>query len=306
MDDLTTYCEAFSSLRRQRSQGVWLDKSEWAAPHKPLLLLSVIDLFAKGELRSAFIALNSDLEKQFASYWALVTDREYADDIVHPFFALKNESVGFWVLVARPGKTELLRTKRDWVRLSLDHLRQCISGARIHKNLCKLLLIEESRLILRQVLVEKYFSPAATLQLAGVTLYPRPQYTEAARKQSTLNRILRDSAAAIFIKRLYDFRCQICHTRLTVGNQPYAEAAHIKPLGTPHKGPDHSANLLCLCPNHHVLFDLGGIAITDGFEIIPGGKSLVVHPTHIIELDFVRYHRNEICGRLKGPRRRLS
>lgn len=38
---------------------------------------------------------------------------------------------------------------------------------------------------------------------------------------------------------------------------PYAEAAHIRALGSPHNGPDVIENVLCLCPNHHVLFDNG-------------------------------------------------
>jgi hypothetical protein len=40
------------------------------------------------------------------------------------------------------------------------------------------------------------------------------------------------------------------------------EAAHIRPLGAPHNGPDTLDNTLCLCPNHHVLFDHGGTRST--------------------------------------------
>jgi hypothetical protein len=36
------------------------------------------------------------------------------------------------------------------------------------------------------------------------------------------------------------------------------EAAHIRPLGAPHNGPDTWDNTLCLCPNHHVPFDHSG------------------------------------------------
>ena len=36
------------------------------------------------------------------------------------------------------------------------------------------------------------------------------------------------------------------------------EAAHIRPLGAPHNGPDTLDNTLCLCPNHHVPFDHSG------------------------------------------------
>lgn len=134
MDTLMRYVETFATLRRERSRGIWTDKTDGGAPHKPLLLLSIIDLFAKGDLHTPFIALGPSIEEQFASYWVSVTGKAYADDIVHPFFALKNERNSFWSLIPRPGNEEMLATKPDWVRLDLDHLRQCVLGARIDKN----------------------------------------------------------------------------------------------------------------------------------------------------------------------------
>jgi putative restriction endonuclease len=84
----------------------------------------------------------------------------------------------------------------------------------------------------------------------------------------------------------------MCGVRLEGNAGPYAEAAHIKPLGRPHNGPDVLENLLCLCPNHHVLFDYGGIAIADDFSVIGDELVLTVKPTHKINPEFVRYHRD--------------
>lgn len=41
----------------------------------------------------------------------------------------------------------------------------------------------------------------------------------------------------------------------------YAEAHHVKPLGSPHNGYDVRENILCVCPNHHVLLDYGAIKL---------------------------------------------
>ena len=49
------------------------------------------------------------------------------------------------------------------------------------------------------------------------------------------------------VSELYDYRCQMCGTRLEGLAGPYAEAAHIRSLGKPHHGPDTLDNLLCLC-----------------------------------------------------------
>jgi putative restriction endonuclease len=46
-----------------------------------------------------------------------------------------------------------------------------------------------------------------------------------------------------------------------------SEGAHIRALGKPHLGPDVPEKVLCLCPNHHALFDDGGIYIGDDLRV---------------------------------------
>ena len=68
----------------------------------------------------------------------------------------------------------------------------------------------------------------------------------------------RDRKKASALKRHYNYTCQLCETRLGIGeNRYYSEAAHIKGLGKPHNGPDKIGNMLVLCPNHHLQFDRG-------------------------------------------------
>lgn len=113
----------------------------------------------------------------------------------------------------------------------------------------------------------------------------------AKRTKTTATRIIRETAIAERVKKLYDFTCQICGTRLVGNTGPYAEAAHIQPLGRPHNGPDILENLLCLCPNCHVLFDFGGIAIDSDHTVIGLGVKLTIHRMHHIGQQFVQYHR---------------
>ncbi|MFC1936002.1 HNH endonuclease, partial [Chloroflexota bacterium] len=88
-----------------------------------------------------------------------------------------------------------------------------------------------------------------------------------------------------------NYRCQVCGTRLEGPAGPYAEAAHIRPLGRPHNGPDMASNVLCLCPNHHVLFDLRAFAIVDDLTLLRHQGHLAVHPTHQLDMGHIRYHR---------------
>src|SRR6478672_8334883 len=80
-------------------------------------------------------------------------------------------------------------------------------------------------------------------------------------------------------------------TRSALCGGPYAEAAHIWPLGRPHNGPDELANLLCLCPNHHVLFDNGAFAIADGLELIGLPGRLAFVRGHNLSAEHLRFHR---------------
>lgn len=117
------------------------------------------------------------------------------------------------------------------------------------------------------------------------------EYSASARVKSTILRVIRDTKQARKLKELYGYRCQVCNTRLDGSAGPYAEAAHIRPLGEPHNGPDKWDNLLCLCPNHHILFDYGAFTIAEDLTLIGIEGRLHVHPKHQINAEHTRYHR---------------
>ncbi|MEM1260671.1 MAG: YDG/SRA domain-containing protein [Bacteroidota bacterium] len=112
------------------------------------------------------------------------------------------------------------------------------------------------------------------------------------RQSGTVLRIVRDSKISLDLKRLYHYRCQVCNTAIKTKSGFYAEGAHIKPLGKPHNGDDSIANLLCLCPNHHVMLDKGSFSILDNYELVGAETGqLNVHDKHKIDLENLSYHR---------------
>jgi putative restriction endonuclease len=116
-------------------------------------------------------------------------------------------------------------------------------------------------------------------------------YEPASRSETTIQRIVRDSQQARKIKELYDYHCQICNLRLETSAGAYAEAAHIRPLGEPHNGSDTPDNILCLCPNHHVLFDYGAIGIADDLTLLGMQGQLITQGNHQPNVQNLRYHR---------------
>ncbi len=129
---------------------------------------------------------------------------------------------------------------------------------------------------------EASFAPPARL--------PEGQSAPGRRQQST-TRVIRDTEVSRSVKELYGYRCQVCSEELRLPSGLYAEAAHIEPLGRPHSGPDIPPNVLCLCPNHHVLFDHGAFSIAEDLELIGVEGRLHVLEGHEIGAQFLTYHR---------------
>jgi len=132
--------------------------------------------------------------------------------------------------------------------------------------------------------------------IPGQVLAEEPAgYSVPSRQEVRVSRIIRDTAQARLIKALYEHRCQICGIRLECPAGPYSEAAHIRPLGAPHNGPDTKDNILCLCPNHHVLFDNGAVSIAEDLALIGEDSQLTVHRNHGINRHYLAYHREHLA-----------
>ncbi len=137
----------------------------------------------------------------------------------------------------------------------------------------------------------------------GEPAIPPPTTTYSpTRRTSTVTRVVRDSAVAAWVKKIHDYTCQICGTRLVTPRGAYAEGAHIRPLGAEHQGSDGPENILCLCPNHHVQFDAGAFTISDDLLVVDVARCgvagrLRIAEEHVIELANLRYHRDLIAGR---------
>jgi len=109
--------------------------------------------------------------------------------------------------------------------------------------------------------------------------------------QFTTYRILRDTTLTSDVKRVHKYKCQICHaSALKISaNTLYAEAHHIKPLGSPHGGLDVLENVLCVCPNCHVLLDYGAIRLD--------ASRLSTNPKHKVGENYIKYHNTHIFGK---------
>lgn len=130
------------------------------------------------------------------------------------------------------------------------------------------------------------------------------------------SRLFRDEAFARNVKRAYDATCAF--TGLSMkngGGRTEVDAAHIRPVGDGHAGPDSIRNGLALSKTVHWMFDRGLLSIDndyriltarnlvpapikrlllpDGYAAVPEDKRAQPAPT------FLDYHRNNIFKEAK-------
>ena len=85
------YTERFAKLRTDASPTRWSAVTCHRAPHKPLLLLAVMDLFAQGIITSNLIEPAADLGELFTLYWARVMPPDRRGNLALPFFPMNGD-----------------------------------------------------------------------------------------------------------------------------------------------------------------------------------------------------------------------
>jgi len=128
---------------------------------------------------------------------------------------------------------------------------------------------------------------------------------EVPETRAVLRRVrLRNTFLAAEMKRRYDNICQVCRETVRLSDRTYAESHHMRPLGTPHSGPDVEGNILVVCPNHHVMFDRGAIMI-DPLSLVVTHirdaiepRRLLLRSWHALNRHYLEYHSERIFGRV--------
>jgi len=272
--ELSKYVQKFGRLRTDRT-GRWSAATQFQAPHKPILLLVILDLFAEGHVRSNLIEITAELGELFAAYWSKIMPPERRGNLALPFFHL--HSSGFWHLIPRPGQEVALENIRQIDTLS--QLQKLILGARLDEELYLLLQDEKSRNALQTSLIQTYFSPEnqSALLTQSVINLQSFQYSQAlieqARKElketpdDAYQPNVRNQGFRRAVVRIYDHRCALCGLRmLTIDGHSVVDAAHIVPWTLTYNDDPHNGMALCrLC---HWTFDEGLISLSNHYVLI--------------------------------------
>lgn len=167
MNEINYYREAFSSLHTAKAKG-------YKAPHKAVLLLSIIELVEEGVIASPRIELTDELERKFNEVWHryLGTSAIFTPDIGKPYFHMQYES--FWRLVehheiqmgmaaeSKPFVSVGKESKEHTGSYSVKALRRAFAYAEIDGLLFQTLSNADSRAMFRVTLISTYFTNQPT------------------------------------------------------------------------------------------------------------------------------------------------
>jgi putative restriction endonuclease len=275
---LTHYLQLFSAIRTDKNRQRWGQETQHRAPHKPFLLLSILDLMGTGQLNRNFVEISFELAEFFSNYWSKIMPVGTSGSMSYPFYHLSTAE--FWHLVEQPGTPH----KNGRTVTSVKRLRELYLGARFDDDLYALLVMESSREKLRNVLVSTYFfedvQPAVLQQSLihrGASFYCENLLSTAEEKVLYMDRLIpadedtrgkiRDQGFRKAIVKLYEHRCALCGIRmLTPEGHTIVEAAHIVPWSKSHD--DKPQNGLALCRLCHWSFDEGLMSVGREYEVM--------------------------------------
>ncbi len=244
------------------------------APHKPLLLLCLLDLAERGELPTRTFARSPELVLRFRSYGSIVIDRWPTRlDIRLPFYHLSSQ--GFW----EPLDVEMRQANSP---------ESCVVCDIAHEFF-ELLADAGFRLKARMVLITKYFTPnerIALFESIGI------QYTETsiataqdamAEATETAKRKGRSARFAIQVCSEYRFTCALTGYRCIASDgASIVDAAHIESWAETQN--DDLQNGLALSKNAHWMFDQGLWTVDDEMRVTVNVKRFTEHGPELSRL----------------------
>lgn len=269
--------ELFGNLNSDKNPKYWDHRTKGRAPHKPFLLLSILDGISEGWIDSPEIVPNQQLADHFFEYWDRIMGTDRTTTVALPFFHMNSEP--FWNLKYKPSEKPFTYSP------SWGAVKERIIHAELNKDLFSLLNNAEQRNIIRHKLFEIYFSDAVAVEINKISNTNHEVYNYSERVlslvaepfvlnhtnhseayYSKVRKQIRRSGFSKAIRDNYSDTCAVCRDKvITPGGKLLVEGAHI--ISWSESKNDDPRNGLSLCPTHHWMFDKFMITIRDDFTV---------------------------------------
>ena len=276
------------------------------APHKPVLLLAVIESIEHGEITENRIEITDDLLIRFYDNWNLLVKTHNSPNFSLPFFHLKNEKSEIWNLITIPGK-EIPTTKSKSIK-SFKALNETVQAAILSEDLFDAIIDPKAREEIKNAILRKYFGIKNKSQIEGYQTFsesiekemlcdPEENYARRTKRKiqaipvESLEEIifLRSSIFRSIILNLYKNQCSVSGMKVgDINKTSLIDACHIIPFSE--SNIDSVRNGIALTPTFHRAFDRGLIAISDNYTVLVHPKLKDYKP----ESGIRQYENNEI------------
>ena len=235
------------NLRVNRSQGL--------APHKPLLLLVVLEMIENGDLQGPLLKLTPELAFRFSQFGTIVAHRRTQRlDVRLPYYHLSSD--GVWSAFTKDGTDSLDPKATQFVKINEEFFSLTQSA--------------EFRSMARGVLIRSYFEPAEQVALASLV---NLSIADLANTRSTVSenetsyQSGRDVRFRLDIVAAYNYTCALTGYRVTtIDGASIIDAAHIHQFSESRN--NDPKNGIALCKNAHWMFDQGLWSLDDDYRII--------------------------------------
>jgi putative restriction endonuclease len=248
--DQTYWFQKLATLRIDRARGN-------PAPHKPLLLLVIMEMMEKGEIENVEVALSADIAFRFSVYWSAVAQRcKQRPEVRLPFHHLR--SSGIWQPLTAQGEP------------SPD--KKLTKNIRIDKGFFEYLSNPRFRDRARRVLIETdpYFLPEERVVLYSM-LKLKPSAPEIREDEANYKSSVQTGRDARFrievVLIAYRHTCALTGYRMTtLGMESIVDAAHIHEFRDSRN--NDPRNGIALSKNAHWQFDRGLWSLNDDYKVI--------------------------------------
>lgn len=288
---LAYYLDAFTKLKQDTAS---TGRHGFAAPHKPILVISLIQAFNKGLLSDEVVYLSPELVSYFTSNWTyFVPASGYHPFIAQPFYHLSGEKRKWWHLKPNPGCETWIENAGSMK--SFRNLTSAVAYAEIDTDLVTYLCDPQSRDLLFYAVVDKYFPHRAGThvsqlgdsfeQLSRDIIEKSPEEyraeVERERAEAAADPKFKDlfeqkvyARGGAFKKGIpyhYGQTCCISGVKISATfNMSMIDACHVKDWAKSYD--DTITNGIALCPNLHRAFDRGMISVDDNYQVIVSSR----------------------------------
>lgn len=236
-------------------------------PHKPLLLLAVLDLIDAGLATPDRIPWCQQLRDRFSTRFELVANLNDQNTPENPFFYLKNDAI--WEAWLEQSGQQITIETTPLVK-QMGYI-----FARFQQGFDSVISIAENRWLIRDAIISRYFPKHPELRATFAPKDGHPDDLAPSKVVEEDQEYGRCPAFRRTILKIYDHQCAACGLRIILPEEytvSFIDAAHLIPFAESHN--DHPTNGLALCKNHHWAMDR---------NIIAPGADLNWHVSSIID-----------------------